>query len=288
MAYVVAVANQKGGVGKTTTAINLAASLAHLGRETLLIDLDPQANLSSGLGLTADKVEKHIYHVLLQDLPLEDILQETCLEWLDVAPSHVDLYGVEVELVNAEHRETRLRQALEKFQKVYQYIFIDCPPSLSFLTLNAFTAADAVLIPMQCEYYAMEGLSLLVKTIERVRGSLNPRLELEGVLMTMFDGRANLVQQVHAEVKKFFGDRVYDTLIPRNVRLAEAPGFGKPVLAYDKNSTGAAAYVALAREFLKRRGGAAVTAGAPEAEEPLPDVPGAVVSGNGDSIPELS
>jgi chromosome partitioning protein len=190
----------------------------------------------------------------MQDVGLEDILQETEMEWLDVAPSHLDLYGVEVELVNAERREERLKMALEKFHKVYKYIFIDCPPSLNLLTLNAFTAADSVLIPMQCEYYALEGLSLLVNTIERIRGGLNPRLELEGVLITMFDGRSNLSQQVLKEIKKFFGDKVYSTIVPRNIRLAEAPGFGKPVLSYDRHSTGAEAYLALAKEFLTRRG----------------------------------
>lgn len=254
MARVIAIANQKGGVGKTTTAINLAASLAHLGQETLLIDMDPQANLSSGLGVSREGLAKHIYHVLLQDAPLDDILHESGLEWLDVAPSHMDLYGVEVELVNAENREGRLAEALRKFHRVYKYIFIDCPPALNLLTLNALSAADSVLIPMQCEYYALEGLSMLVKTIESVRGTLNPRLELEGVLVTMFDGRANLSQQVLSEVRRFFGDKLYQTLIPRNVRLAEAPSHGKPVISYDRGSTGASAYLALAKEFLERRG----------------------------------
>jgi chromosome partitioning protein len=254
MARVIAVANQKGGVGKTTTAINLAASLAHLGQETLLIDMDPQANLSSGLGVTRDKISKHIYHVLLQDVPLEDILQETGQEWLDLAPSHVDLYGVEVELVQAEARERRLAMALEKFQKVYKYILIDCPPALSLLTLNALTAADSVLVPMQCEYYALEGLSLLARTLETLRGGLNPRLEMEGVLITMYDPRSNLSQQVRAEINTFFGDRVYAAVIPRNIRLAEAPSHGLPALTYDRSSSGAVAYLNLAREFLARRG----------------------------------
>jgi chromosome partitioning protein len=254
MARVISIANQKGGVGKTTTAINLAASLAHLGQETLLIDLDPQANLTSGLGIGREGLTKHILHVLLEGAPLEEILKESGVEWLDVAPSHMDLYGAELDLVSGEARETRLLTALKKFHKVYKYIFIDCPPALNLLTINALAASDAVLIPMPCEYYALEGLSMLVNTIERVRGGLNPRLELEGVLVTMFDGRANLSQQVYAEIKKFFGTKLYSTAIPRNIRLAEAPSHGQPALVYDRHSTGAAAYLALAREFLERRG----------------------------------
>ena len=254
MARVIAIANQKGGVGKTTTAINLAASLAHLGQETLLIDMDPQANMTSGLGVAREGLTRHIYHVLLENTPLEDVLRESGLEWLDLVPSHMDLYGAEVELVNAEERETRLRAALRKFQKVYKYILIDCPPALNLLTINALTSSDAVLIPMPCEYYALEGLSMLVNTIERVRGGLNPKLELEGVLVTMFDGRANLSQQVYGEIKKFFGTKLYQTAIPRNVRLAEAPSHGLPALVYDRHSSGAAAYLTLAKEFLERRG----------------------------------
>lgn len=254
MARVISIANQKGGVGKTTTAINLAASLAHLGQETLLIDMDAQANLTSGLGLQRDGLNKHILHVLLEGAPLEEILKESGVEWLDVAPSHMDLYGAELELVNMENRETRLQTALKKFQKVYKYIFIDCPPALNLLTINALVASDAVLIPMPCEYYALEGLSMLVNTIDRVRAGLNPRLELEGVLVTMFDGRATLTQQVYAEIKKFFGTKLYGTVIPRNVRLAEAPSHGLPALVYDRHSSGAAAYLTLAREFLERRG----------------------------------
>jgi chromosome partitioning protein len=254
MARVISIANQKGGVGKTTTAINLAASLAHLGQETLLIDMDAQANLTSGLGLQRDGLNKHILHVLLEGTPLEDILKESGVEWLDVAPSHMDLYGAELDLVNMENRETRLQSALKKFHKVYKYIFIDCPPALNLLTVNALAASDAVLIPMPCEYYALEGLSMLVNTIDRVRAGLNPRLELEGVLVTMFDGRATLTQQVYAEIKKFFGTKLYGTVIPRNVRLAEAPSHGLPALVYDRHSSGAGAYLTMAREFLERRG----------------------------------
>jgi chromosome partitioning protein len=270
MARTVAVVNQKGGVGKTTTAINLSSALAFMGQETLLIDMDPQANASSGLGIPRDQNRKHIYHVLMEDVPLEEAIQEGGVEWLDIVPSHLDLYGAEVELVNAENREHRLKSALEKFHRAYKYIFIDCPPSLNLLTLNAFVAADSVLIPMQSEYYALEGLSLLMNTIDRVRQGLNPRLELEGVLMTMFDTRSNLTQQVHQEVKKFFGDKVFRTSIPRNIRLAEAPGFGKPVHVYDKQSSGAAAYRELAREFLQRTGFGTLPGPSQTQESPVP------------------
>lgn len=251
---IIAVANQKGGVGKTTTAINLAASLAHLGQETLLIDLDPQTNLSSGLGIQTAEGEKHIYHVLLEGAPLDSVVRKTAMEWLDVVPSHPDLYGMEVELVGAENREGRLKAALADFRRAYKYVLIDCPPALNFLTINAFTAAQSVLVPLPCEYYALEGLSMLVKTMDRVRGVLNPSLGLEGLLITMYDARANLTQQVHAELKKHFGDKVYQTLIPRNVRLAEAPSFGKPALLHDKTSSGAQAYLALAKELIQKQG----------------------------------
>jgi len=254
MARVISVANQKGGVGKTTSAINLAASLAHLGQETLIIDLDPQANLSSGLGVPRTTDQKHIYHVLLEGLPLEEVLMESGMEWLDVAPSHMDLYGAEMELVSLENREGLLRESLRKFHKVYKYILIDCPPALNLLTINALVASDSVVIPMPCDYFALEGLSMLVNTIERVRAGLNPRLELEGVLITMFDGRANLAQQVLAEIQKFFGSKLYKTVIPRNIRLAEAPSHGQPALLYDRHSSGASAYLELGREFLERRG----------------------------------
>jgi len=251
---IIAVANQKGGVGKTTTAVNLAASLAHLGQETLVIDMDPQANLTSGLGIARDALEKHISHVLLEGAELEEVLRESGVEWLDVAPSHMDLYGAEVELVNADNRERRLADALNKFHRAYAHVIIDCPPALNLLTLNALAAADAVLIPMPCEYYALEGLSMLVRTIEKIQGGLNPRLEMDGVLITMFDGRANLSQQVLGEIRKFFGNKVYQTVIPRNVRLAEAPSHGQPAIVYDRQSSGASAYVSFAREFLARQG----------------------------------
>lgn len=250
MARIIAVANQKGGVGKTTTAINLAASLAYLGQETLLIDIDPQANATSGIGIDKKSLKSSIYQVILDYAALEDVLQATGVDWLDVVPSQLDLIGAEVELVNLPEREQKLKRALDRFQRVYRYILIDCPPSLGLLTLNALVAADSVLIPLQCEYYALEGLSQLLKTIELVRSSNNPELVLEGVLLTMYDGRVNLSSQVIEEIKKHFGPKVYKTVIPRNVRLAEAPGFGKPVLVYDKNSAGAKTYLELAEEFL--------------------------------------
>ncbi|MHB9155224.1 MAG: ParA family protein [Endomicrobiales bacterium] len=254
MSKIIAVANQKGGVGKTTTAINLAASLAFLGQETLLIDMDPQGNTTSGLGIDRKTiVEKNIYRVLVDEMLLEDVLRTTELDWLDLAPAYVDLIGAEVELVNLPRRELRLKEALAQFHKVYKYIIIDCPPSLGLLTLNSLVAAHSVVIPIQCEYYALEGLGQLLKTIDLIRQSFNPSLELEGVLLTMYDSRINLSRQVIEEVKKFFGDKVYATRVPRTVRLAEAPGFGKPVILYDKTSRGAKAYLDMAREFLSRQ-----------------------------------
>jgi chromosome partitioning protein len=269
---IIAVANQKGGVGKTTTAINLAASLAHLGQETLLIDMDPQTNLSSGLGAQPEEGGKHIYHVLLEGASIESAVRKTAMEWLDVVPSHPDLYGMEVELVSAENREGRLKAALEGLRRAYKFVLIDCPPALNFLTINAFTAAQSVLVPLPCEYYALEGLSMLVKTMDRVRAGLNPALALEGLLVTMYDARSNLTQQVYAELKKHFGDKVYQTLIPRNVRLAEAPSFGKPALLHDKTSSGALAYLALAKEIVARDGRLPGPADAYQAPEPDPAV----------------
>lgn len=254
MAKCVAVANQKGGVGKTTTAVNLAASLAYYGQEVLLIDLDPQANATSGLGFDKNKVEGNIYDVILQDRPLSEVILPTTVDWLEIVASHIDLIGAEVELVNMEGREQKLKERLEKLDQVYRYVILDCPPSLGLITLNAFCAADSVLIPIQCEYYAMEGLSQLLETVERVKGSFNPHLEIEGVLLTMYDSRIKLANDVVGEVKKVFKDKVYDNFIPRNVRLAESPGFGKPVLKYDLQSSGSQAYLQFAREFLVRNG----------------------------------
>lgn len=253
MSKIIAIANQKGGVGKTTTAINLAASLAYLGQETLLIDMDPQGNTTSGLGVDKKTTDKNVYRVLIDELLLEDVLRPTEIDWLDLAPAHLDLIGAEVELVNLPNRELRLKEALNKFHKVYKYVIIDCPPSLGLLTLNSLVAAHSVIVPIQCEYYAIEGLGQLLNTIDLIRTSFNPGLTLEGVLLTMYDSRINLSRQVIEEVKKYFGDKVYSTRVPRTVRLAEAPGFGKPVILYDKSSTGTKAYLDVAREFLSRQ-----------------------------------
>jgi chromosome partitioning protein len=238
-------------VGKTTTAVNLAASIAAAERPTLLVDLDPQGNASSGFGLV--DAEPQIYDALIGGAGLLEVARPTELEFLHVAPAGPDLVGAEIELVGLEDRETRLARALEPVAELYDYVLIDCPPSLGLLTLNALTAADAVLIPLQCEYYALEGLARLTQTVERVRAGLNPRLELEGIVFTMLDARANLARQVMDEVRAHFGARVYETTIPRNVRLSEAPSHGKPILLYDIRSRGSASYLALATEFMKRR-----------------------------------
>jgi len=253
MSKIIAIVNQKGGVGKTTTSINLAANLAHLGNETLLIDLDPQGNATSGLGIDKNANISHIYQALLGEVPLKETLLPTEIDWLDIAPSHIDLIGAELELVSMQDREMRLKNILAPFLDVYKYIIIDCPPSLGLLTLNSLVAADSILIPLQCEYYALEGLGQLVKTIELIRENLNPNLEIEGVLLTMFDSRMNLSKQVIEEVKKHFGDKVYKTMIPRTVRLAEAPSFGKPMILYDKSSKGTLAYLKLTKELLSKQ-----------------------------------
>jgi len=251
MTRIVTLANQKGGVGKTTTAINLGASLAACERKVLLIDLDPQANATSGIGLQKNEPQS-MYPVLLDGVSLRSIIRMTELPTLHVAPSSVDLVGAEVELGDVDRREFRLREALEPVAGEYDYVLIDSPPSLGLLTVNGLAAANSLLVPMQCEYFALEGISQLLTTVERVRDSLNPQLEIEGIALTMYDDRMNLARQVAKEVRDHFGDKVYRTVIPRNVRLSEAPSFGKPIILYDIRSRGSEAYVSLAKEFIER------------------------------------
>jgi chromosome partitioning protein len=250
MGKVIAIANQKGGVGKTTTAINLAASLAATEHPALLIDSDPQSNCTSGVGIDTRSVEISTYDVLLNDVPLEDVKRATEMPFLDLVPSHINLVGAEVELVDLPNREKILRNAIEHHRRTYDFVIIDCPPSLGLLTLNALSAADSVLIPVECEYFPLEGLGQLLNTIKLVRQHLNPDLDIEGVLLTMFDGRLRLSNQVRSEVKRFFGPKVCKTVIQRNVRVAEAPSFGKPVLLYDATSVGARNYISLAKEII--------------------------------------
>lgn len=247
-----AITNQKGGVGKTTTCVNLAASLANLGKRVLLVDLDPQGNASTGSGVDKSHLQLSIYHVLLGEKTLADVIVRNASSGFDIAPSNRDLAGAEVELVNEMARETRLKLALAKLANAYDYVLLDCPPALNLVTVNALTAADAVMIPMQCEYYALEGLTDLVNTIKKVRAHLNANLEIEGLLRTLFDSRNMLAQQVSAQLVQHFGKKVYQTIIPRNIRLAEAPSYGLPVLSYDKSSKGAVAYLELAQEIIRK------------------------------------
>ncbi len=252
MARVICISNQKGGVGKTTTAVNLAASLASAERKTLLVDLDPQGNAGSGLGLRRDDLKGTIYDALVDGRPLAELVHPTELRFLEVVPATPDLTGAEIELVSIERREFCLREALAPLAPAYEYVIIDCPPSLGLLTLNALTAADSVLIPLQCEYYALEGLSQLMHTIDLVKGGLNPGLQVEGILLTMFDVRANIAHQVSEEVRTHFPDLVFDAVVPRNVRLSECPSFGKPIILYDIKSKGCESYLALGKEILRR------------------------------------
>lgn len=254
MGRVIAVANQKGGVGKTTTAINLSACLAEKGQKVLAIDMDPQGNMTSGLGIDKDEVEKNIYDLMIGQVGVEEVLQKEAIENLDIIPTSIDLSAAEIELIGVDDKEFIIRNAIAPIKDNYDYIIIDCPPSLSMLTINAMTTADSVLVPIQCEYYALEGLSQILQTVEMVKKRLNPDLELEGVVFTMYDARTNLSLEVVENVKKHLNETIYKTIIPRNVRLAEAPSHGMPINLYDSRSSGAESYRMLASEVINRGG----------------------------------
>ena len=252
---IIAVANQKGGVGKTTTNVNLGACLARLGKRVLTVDIDPQGNTTSGLGIEKETLETSVYEVMIDNVPIRQGIVHTMVEGLDLLPSNINLVGAEIEMTSMIAREHILKGCLEEVRSEYDFVLIDCPPSLGLLTLNALTAADKVLVPIQCEFFALEGLSQLINTVELVSQRLNPSLSMEGVVMTMYDPRTNLSQQVVAEVKKYFQSKVYQTMIPRNVRLGEAPSFGLPIMIYDPNCSGAKAYMSLAQEVIDGNGG---------------------------------
>ncbi|CAI8311941.1 MAG: chromosome partitioning protein ParA [Rhodothermaeota bacterium MED-G12] len=252
MGKVISIANQKGGVGKTTSSINLAASLAAIEHPTLIIDIDPQSNTTSGLGIDTSTVTNSIYEVMIGSAEISDTIRQTELDFLDLVPAHINLVGAEIEMIDREQRERILTKAISELRDKYDFIIIDCPPSLGLLTINALTASDSIVIPVQCEYFALEGLGQLLNTIKIVRQHLNPSLDIEGVVLTMYDTRTRLSNQVADEVKRYFDDRVFKTVIARNVRLAEAPSFGKPALLYDSTSVGAKNYLALAGEIIKR------------------------------------
>ncbi len=251
MGKIVSIANQKGGVGKTTTSINLSTILAKKGKKVLMIDADPQGNASSGVGIDRDEIELSVYDVLINDAQIEEVVKKTNIKNLDLCPSNINLAGAEVELVSIESREHRLKEKLDNVKDKYDYIIIDCPPSLGLITLNAFTASNSVLIPVQCEYYALEGLGQLLNTISLVKKHLNKEIEIEGALLTMYDARTNLSNQVVKEVKNYFNDKVYKNVIPRNVKLSEAPSYGMPISIYDPRSKGAKSYEKFVKEFLK-------------------------------------
>ena len=252
MAHVICIANQKGGVGKTTTAVNLSACLAAAEKRTLLVDCDPQANATTGLGIDKKTLARTLYHGLIGQVDMAELLRDTAIPSLKVLPSNVELIGFEVEMMDTEGRETILKRCLNGLRESYDYILMDCPPSLNLLTVNAMTAADAMLIPLQCEFYALEGLSQLLQTVKRIKQNLNPELSIGGILLTMFDKRTNLSYQVAEDAERYFKDLVYKTTIPRNIRLGEAPSFGKPILMYDAASVGSQSYMQLANEIINR------------------------------------